>query len=76
MEHARRMLNTLVLDDGFWVEVINTFANLINLSPATTLNGKILECGKPIDYSHLHTFGSNLFSHVLKKRGPSLTQIA
>ena len=41
MEHARSMLSTFGLDNGFWVETVNIVVYLINISPTATLDGKI-----------------------------------
>ena len=74
MEHARRILNTFELDNGF-LEVINTTTYIINRSPTTMLDGKTSEeflCGKLVDYSHFHIFGCDAFSHVPKENMSNL----
>ena len=77
MECERSMLNASGLDNVFWEKVVNAVVYLINKSPTTTLDGNISKefwCDKLVDYSYLHISGCDAFSHVPKKRGPSLTQ--
>ena len=70
-KRARSMLSASRLDNGFWADVVNTIAYLINKSPTTALDGQILEevwCGKQVDYSHLRTFNCDAFSLVPKEK--------
>ena len=71
MEHARRMLNTFRLDNGFWTREVNICAYLFNSPHITMLDRYIIEfiwCGRPIDYSHLCAFACDAFIHVRRKK--------
>ena len=51
----------------FWAEIVDTVSFIINRSPSSTRDFKILEevwSGRPIDYSSLKIFGCPTYVHV------------
>lgn len=69
MELAGCLLSTTRLEKKIWAKAISTICFLVNRSPTTTLDSKILGevwIGKPIDYSFLHVFGYGTYAHIPK----------
>ncbi|CAA7396466.1 unnamed protein product [Spirodela intermedia] len=67
LEHARSILSQVGLSKDFWVEAIHTTFYLVNKSPSTVIELKILEevwFGSLIDYSHLRIFYCSVYAHV------------
>lgn len=68
MECARSMRLHAGLPLEFWVEAMNTAVYLVNRSPSTVLNKKILEeawTGKKVNYGYLlKVFGWEAFMHI------------
>jgi transposase InsO family protein len=67
--HVRCMLSNVGLWDkhGLWVEAASAACYLINYSPNSDIDFKILEevwTDKPIDYSNLKIFGCPAYAHV------------
>ena len=51
----------------FWAEIVNTLSFIINRSPSSTINFKILEevwSSRPMDYSSLKIFSCLAYVHV------------
>jgi len=64
LEKTRAMLKTKNLAKWFWAEAIKTACYVINLSPSTVIDLKMMMemwTGKPANYSNLHTFGSPVY---------------
>ncbi|GAA0156231.1 hypothetical protein LIER_38239 [Lithospermum erythrorhizon] len=69
MEKVRCLLSHSNLPRMFWGEALNASIQIINLSPTTTLEGKVpneVWTGKNITYKHLRVFGCRAFVHILK----------
>jgi hypothetical protein len=69
LERVRCMLSNAGLCDkhGLWAEAANAACYLINLSPNSVIDFKILEevwTVKPVDYSNLRIFGCPAYAHV------------
>jgi hypothetical protein len=67
--HVRCMLSNAGLWDkhGLWVEAASAACYLINYSPNSDIDFKILEevwTDKPVDYSNLKIFGCPAYAHV------------
>ena len=63
------MLSDAKLFKPFWVEVIHTAVDLINLSPSALLYGNVPKrvwTGKNVSYKHLRMFGCRLYVHIPK----------
>ena len=58
------MLRNTGLTKAFWAEAVKTACYVVNRSPSTAIELKTpmeMWTGKPVDYSHLHTFGSPVY---------------
>lgn len=63
-ERIRAMLKTIGLLNSLWAEPAKIACYVVNRSPTTTIEMKIpmeMWTGKPVDYSHLHTFRCSLY---------------
>ncbi|KAK3031953.1 hypothetical protein RJ639_037114 [Escallonia herrerae] len=59
----------------FWAVAVDTAVYLINISPASALNGGIPEeewSGKPVNYSFLRVFGCIAYAHIDKEERKKL----
>ncbi|KAK3010015.1 hypothetical protein RJ639_011018 [Escallonia herrerae] len=75
IERARCMRIHADLPLQFWVATVDTAVYLINRSPASALNGSILEeewSGKLVNYSFLRVFGCIAYSHIDKEKRKKL----
>ena len=75
LDRIRCMLSHAKLPKSFWGEAMMTTVELINLSPLTPLNGKVLESfwiGKKASYEHLKVFGCKAFVHNPKNERSKL----
>ncbi|GAA0151556.1 hypothetical protein LIER_10254 [Lithospermum erythrorhizon] len=69
MEKVRCLLSHSNLPRIFWGEPLNASIQIINLSPITTLEGKVpneVWSRKGVTYKHLRVFGCIAFVHVPK----------
>lgn len=65
LEWTRAMLKTVGMAKSFWAEAIKTACYVINQSPSTIIDLKLLIemwIDKPADYFHLHTLGSPMYT--------------
>ena len=69
LERARSMLSNTNLQQELWAEAITTVFYLVNQSPSTTIECKILEevwkC-HPCNYYNLKVFGCEAYALILK----------
>ncbi|KAJ4979116.1 hypothetical protein NE237_009896 [Protea cynaroides] len=67
MDHVRSMWICAGIEQKFWAKAVCTTCYVVNHSPTTALDGKILEevwSGKPVDYSFLRTFSCDVYIWV------------
>lgn len=74
MDKVRCMLAESGLDQSFWAEAASTTVYLINRSPNSSIEFKLLEevwSGSKPDLHHLRRFGSSAYVHITEEKiGP------
>ena len=75
LERARSMLSNAKMQQELWVETVLTTCYLINRSPSTAINCKILEevwTGHSCDFSNLRIFGCDAHALISKDQRSKL----
>jgi transposase InsO family protein len=75
LERERSMLSNGKLQQELWAEVVSTTCYLVNQSPSTTIECKILEevwIGHPCNYSNLKVFGCDAYALISKHQRSKL----
>ncbi|WJZ90656.1 hypothetical protein VitviT2T_009786 [Vitis vinifera] len=75
VERARCLILNVGLEKKFWTEAVNMACYLINRSPRTALDGKVVEevwTDSPVDYSSLRVFGCPTYMHIPNEKRSKL----
>jgi len=75
VERAQSMRSNANLQQELWAEAVNTACYLMNRSPSTTIECKILEevwKFNPCNYSNLKVFGCEAYALILKNQRSKL----